>query len=173
MRFPAFALLAILAVVLGGCATMSGLGEAPRVRLVSITPTDVQLFEQRFRVTLVVQNPNSEDITIRGLDYAIEVNDKIFAEGVSGKPITIPAYGGNTADVEVVSTLQRVLEQLRSLGEQDQPTIDYAISGHVSVDGIPFPLPFQHQDTLTLPGFEKREKKDGGVRPTKSKAIAI
>jgi len=171
--FPTFVLPAIVAVLLGGCATMSGLGEAPRVRLVSITPTELQLFEQRFRVTLEVQNPNSQDITIRGLDYAIEVNDKIFAEGVSGKPITIPAYGENTAHVEVVSTLQRVLEQLRSLSERDTPTIDYAISGHVSVDGIPFPLPFQHQDTLTLPGFENREKKDRGAQPAKSKAIAI
>ena len=67
----------------------------------------------------------------------------------------------------------RVLEQLRSLGERDEPTIDYSISGHIRVDGIPFPLPFQHQDTLTLPGFEKRDKKDGGVQPAASKAIAI
>jgi len=168
-----FLAIVLIATLLNGCASMSGLSEPPRVRLVSITPTDVQLFEQRFRVTLQVQNPNSEDITIRGLDYVIEVNNKIFAEGVSGKPITIPAYGENTADVEVVSTLQRVLEQLRALTDRDKPTIDYAISGHVSIDGIPFALPFQHQDTLTLPGFENREKKDGGAQPAKSKSIAI
>ena len=169
-QFLAFALLGTL---LSGCATLSGLREPPRVRLVSITPTDVQLFEQRFRVTLEVRNPNSEDITIRGLDYAIEVNGKIFAEGVRGKPFTIPAHGEKTADVEVVSTLQRVLEQLQALTERDEPTLDYAISGHVDVDGIPFPLPFEHQDTLTLPGFENREKKDRGVQPAKPKAIAI
>lgn len=168
-----FIALLLLGTVVGGCATMAGLSEPPRVRVVSITPTHFQLLEQRFRVTLQVQNPNAQNITIRGLDYEIEVNDMIFAQGVSGKPITIPAYGESTADVEVVSTLQRLLEQLQALSARGKPTIDYAISGHVSIDGIPFPVPFDYRDTLTLPGFEAREKKDGGVQPAKPKAIAI
>lgn len=169
-----FIAMALLGAALSGCATMAGFSEPPRVSLVSITPTNLQLFEQRFRVTLQVQNPNSETITIRGLDYEIAINDKLFAQGVSGKPISIPAYGESTAEVEVVSTLQRVLEQLQEFGSRDTPSIDYAISGHVSVDGIPIPVPFEFRDKLTLPGFEKREK-DGGNRPfkPKTKAIAI
>lgn len=171
-----FFAVALLGAALSGCATMAGLGEPPRVSLVSITPVNLQLFEQRFRVTLQVQNPNPESITIRGLDYEIAINDKLFAQGVSGKSISIPAYGETTAQVEVVSTLQRVLEQLQAFGSRDTPSIDYAISGHVSVDGIPIPVPFEFQDTLSLPGFEKREK-DDGKRPfepkAKTKAIAI
>ena len=165
--------IAFLGALLTGCATMGGLSEPPRVSLVSIAPVGLQLFEQRFRVTLRVQNPNSRDITIRGLDYEIVVNDRLFAQGVSGKPVTVPAYGQNTAEVEVASTLQRVMEQLRELGTRGKPSIDYAISGHVSVDGIPIPVPFDYQDTLTLPGFEEREKKDSGERLPKPKEIAI
>ena len=172
---------AILGAVLTGCATMAGLSEAPRVSLVSITPMGFQLFEQRFRVTLRVQNPNSQAITIRGLDYEIVVNEKPFAQGVSGKPLTVPAYGENSAQVEVVSTLQRILEQLDELSNRDKPTIDYAISGHVSVDGIPIPVPFEYRGTLALPGLEKRDGKDDGpgqsepkAQPkTQPKAIAI
>lgn len=152
---------------------MAGLSEPPRVSLVSIDPVDLQLFEQRFRVTLRVQNPNSRDITIRGLDYEIVVNDRVFAQGVSGKPVTVPAWGEETAEVEVVSTLQRVMEQFEGLGTRAEASIDYGISGHVNVDGIPVPVPFEYQDTLTLPGFEKRERKDDGVQPRKPKAIAI
>lgn len=165
--------IAILGVTLIGCASMGGLSEPPRVTLVNIEPVDFRLLEQRFRVTLRVQNPNSRDITIRGLDYEIVVNDRVFAQGVSGKPVTIPAWGENTAVVEVVSTLQRVMEQLEELGIRGKPSLDYAISGHVSVDGIPIPVPFEYQDTLTLPGFEKRERKDGGEQPRKPAAIAI
>ncbi len=164
---------AILGAVLTGCATMYGLSEAPRVSLVSIAPLGFQVFEQRFRVTLRVQNPNSQAITIRGLDYEILVNETSFAQGVSGKPLTVPAYGENTAEVEVVSTLQRVLEQLQEFSSRDKPSIDYAISGHVSVDGIPIPVPFEYQGTLNLPGFEMRDRKDDGGRPPKPKAIAI
>ena len=162
---------AILGAVLAGCATMVGLSEAPRVSLVSITPVDFQLFEQRFRVTLRVQNPNSRAITIRGLDYEIVVNERSFAQGVSGKPLTVPAYGENSAEVEVVSTLQRVLEQLEELTKRDRPSIDYKIRGHVRVDGIPIPVPFEYQGTLTLPGVEKRDRKHDGRQP--AKAIAI
>ena len=152
---------------------MYGLSEPPRVSLVSIAPVGLQLLEQRFRVTLQVQNPNPEDITIRGLDYEIVVNDRPFAVGVSGKPIIVPAYGESTATVEVVSTLQRVMEQLQELGVRGKPSIDYAISGHVSVDGIPIPVPFEYRATLTLPGFEERDNEDRGGRVPKPKEIAI
>ena len=164
---------AILGAVLTGCATMVGLSEAPRVSLVSITPMGFQLFEQRFRVTLRVQNPNSQAITIRGLDYEIVINERSFAQGVSGKPLTVPAYGENSAEVEVVSTLQRILEQLEELSSRDKPSIDYAISGHVSVDGIPIPVPFEYRGTLALPGLEKRDRKDNGLEQPTPKAIAI
>jgi LEA14-like dessication related protein len=164
--------LALLCTLLAGCATMAGLSESPRVSLVGIEPTDLQLFEQRFRVTLQVQNPNAKAIIIRGLDYEIIVNDKLFAQGVSGKPFTVPAYGESTADVEVVSTLQRVMEQLQELGARGKPSIDYAITGQVSVDGIPIPIPFAYEDTLSLPGLDERRRKDGGGTG-KSKTLAI
>lgn len=164
--------VALLGAVLSGCATMGGLSEAPRVSLVSIEPVDVQLFEQTFRVRLRVQNPNSQDITIRGLDYELVVNDKLFAQGVSGKPVTIPAYGENTADVNVVSTLQRVMEQLQALSKRGEPTIDYSISGHANVDGIPIPVPFEYADTLSLPRPEQRKREGGGSKP-KSVGISI
>ena len=164
---------ALLGALLSGCASMTGLGEAPRVSLVSIVPVDFQLFEQRFAVTLQVQNPNSRDITIRGLDYAIEINDKLFAQGVSGKAITIPAYGMNTAQVEVVSTLQRVMEQLEELGNRARPSIDYAISGSANIDGIPVPVPFEYRDSLIIRSIEKRKKRDDSPLPPRSKSIAI
>lgn len=148
---------ALLASILFGCATLTGLNEAPRVTLASIEPVDFQLIEQRFRVRLRVQNPNDRDITIRGLDYQIVINEKIFAEGVSGKPVSVPAWGEGIAEIEVVSSLERVIDQLKAFGERTSPDIDYALSGHVRVDGIPFPIPFQYSDTLTIPGAGGRE----------------
>lgn len=164
-----YIVITLIGAMLGGCATMAGLSEAPRVRLVSITPVDVQLFEQRFLVILQVQNPNARDITIRGLDYEIAVNDKPFAQGVSGKPLSVPAYGESTAEVEVVSTLERLLEQLQELGYRGKPSLDYAISGHVNIDGIPIPVPFEYQNTLTVPGFEEHGEGRDREQAPKSK----
>jgi LEA14-like dessication related protein len=164
---------ALLATMLTACATMGGLSEAPRVSLVSIEPVDVQLLEQRYQVILRIQNPNDRDITIRGLDYEIVANDRIFAQGVSGKPVTIPAWGEETAAVEVVSSLERVIEQIEELTRRGEPSIEYSISGSVSVDGVPFPVPFEFRDTLGLPGYEHGEPKDGGERRRKPMTIAI
>lgn len=152
---------------------MGGLSEAPRVSLVSIAPASVQLLEQRFRVTLRIQNPNDRDITIRGLDYEIVVNERVFARGVSGKPVSVSAWSENTAEVEVVTSLDRIIDQLRELGTRTNPDIDYVISGHVSVDGIPFPVPFEYQDSLALPGFKKPERNEEGEQLPQPKAIAI
>lgn len=165
--------IAVLGAILVGCASLGGLNEPPRVSLVGIEPLDFRLLEQRFRVTLRIQNPNDRDITVRGLDYEIVVNDRVFAQGVSGKPVTIPAWGENTAEVEVVSTLQRVMEQLEALAARGEPGLDYAISGHVSVDGIPFPVPFEYRDSLGLPRIDERGPGDGGSQPGKPAAIAI
>ncbi|NIM28773.1 MAG: hypothetical protein GTO67_09670 [Gammaproteobacteria bacterium] len=166
-------ILTLLAAMLGGCASMIGLDETPRVSLVSIEPTHVRLLEQRFRVTLRVQNPNARDITIRGLDYEIVLNDRTFAQGVSGKPVTVPAWGESTAEVEVVSTLQRFIEQLEELGSRGKPGIDYAISGSISIDGIPLPVPFHYEDTIGIPAFDDDGRKDGREQRRKPKAIAI
>lgn len=167
------AYLLLLATALGGCATLTGLNETPRVSLVSIAPVDIHLLEQRFRVTLRVQNPNDRMITIRGLDYEIVMNDKIFAQGVSGKPVPVPAFGESLAEVEVVSSLERVIEQLDAFGKREKPEIDYALSGHVRIDGVPFPIPFEYHDTLSFPGMEKRGNDREDRAPRTPKAISI
>lgn len=168
----ALAITLIVAVVTG-CASMTGLSEAPRISLVSISPAGIRLLEQRFLVSLRIQNPNDRDITIRGLDYEIVVNDKVFARGVSGKPVSVAAWSDTTAEVEVVTSLDRIMEQLRGLATRGKPTIDYAISGHVSVDGIPFPVPFEYQDSLALPEVEERDKKRDDEPVRQPKAISI
>ncbi len=108
-----------------------------------------------------------------GLDYEIVLNDRTFAQGVSGKPVTVPAWGESTAEVEVVSTLQRFIEQLEELGSRGKPGIDYAISGSISIDGIPLPVPFHYEDTIGIPAFDDDGRKDGREQRRKPKAIAI
>ena len=165
--------LSLIAAMLIGCATLTGLTEAPRVSLVDIAPLDLGLFEQRFRVSLRIRNPNDRDIMIRGLDYEIVINEKVFAQGVSGKPVSVPAQGESIAEVEVVSSLERLIDQLHGLGERASPDIDYALSGHVRIDGVPFPIPFRYGGTLSAPGAEERRKDRPEGPPRAPKALAI
>ena len=152
---------ALGALVLGGCAATGGLEEAPRVSLVNVKPVDIQLLEQRYRVTIRVQNPNAADLRIRGLSYELHLNDELFGTGVSGERTVVPAFGEATVDVDVVSNLARLLDQFQWLrGLRDgPPSVSYAIKGSITLEGTLVKVPFERAGVLELPGGKP---KDGG-----------
>lgn len=149
--------LAGLAAALGGCAATGDLEEAPRVSLVNVKPVDIQLLEQRYRVTIRVQNPNAAELRIRGLSYELHLNDELFGTGVSGERTVVPAFGEATVDVDVISTLARLLDQFQWLrGQKGGPSsVSYAIKGTITLDGALLKIPFERAGVLELPGPER------------------
>ena len=103
--------IVLVALLLGGCAGLQPYAETPRVSLVSIKPLDMQMLEQRFVLELRIMNPNSAAIPVSGLSYALEINQREFAYGVSQQAVTIPPYGEALLQVEVVSNLLNVMRQ--------------------------------------------------------------
>jgi len=149
----AFALATIVATMAAGCATTGTIEEPPRVSLVNIVPEDFQLFEQRYRVTLRVLNPNDATLSIQGISYEIELNGKTFGEGVSGEAVTVEPFGEKTVSVIVLSNIGRVYEQFRELTSSGRSTISYAVRGNISIGGALGRVPFDHQGELDLEGF--------------------
>jgi len=140
-------LLCVLSL-LTACAGMGRYREAPRVSLVSIEPLDMTLLEQRYALRLRIMNPNSVEIPVSGLDYAIEINQREFAYGVSRQAVTIPAFGEAVLDVEVVSSLLGMLRQLQSLQQEQREVLQYRLSGKLALAGSPVRLPFDHHGEL-------------------------
>ena len=136
--------------LLGGCAGAGTIDEPPTVSLVGIKPEDIQLFEQRYRVTLRVLNPNDAELTIRGVSYEIELNGKPFGSGVSGEPVSIPAFGDQTLSVLVLSNIARVIEQFKQYQTSQEPRISYLIKGKLSVDGALGRVPFEYEGEIDL-----------------------
>jgi len=131
------------ALLLGGCASLQPYAESPRVSLVSIKPLDMQMLEQRFVLELRILNPNSVAIPVSGLSYALEINQREFAYGVSQQAVSIPPYGEALLQVEIVSNLLNVMRQLQQL--DDSPVgsgLEYRLHGKLGlVDqlrGLPF-----------------------------------
>ncbi|MGI9333041.1 MAG: LEA type 2 family protein [Gammaproteobacteria bacterium] len=153
-------------VALTGCAGLTPNFETPRVSLVTLEPLDMQLFEQRYSVQLRIQNPNDTDLRIKGLDYEIELNGETFGAGVSNAATTIPAYGESILDLTMVSNLARVVEQFDRLFRDDTPTLDYAIRGKLSLDGVLLALPFSREGSLSLPGQRSIAMKTAYARLT-------
>mgnify|MGYP000010558415 CR=1 FL=1 len=107
----------LCAWTLGGCAGLQPYEETPRVSLVSIQPLDMQMLEQRFALQLRIMNPNDVEIPVEGLSYALEINQREFAYGVSQQAVSIPPYGEALLRVEVISNLLNVMRQLQQMDD--------------------------------------------------------
>ncbi|HYQ72592.1 MAG TPA: LEA type 2 family protein [Gammaproteobacteria bacterium] len=139
----------LCALFLAGCASLQPYAEMPRVSLVSIKPQDMQMLEQRFMLELRIQNPNSVAIPVEGLSYALEINQREFAYGVSQQEVSIPPYGEALLQVEVVSNLLNVMRQLQQLaGTAGGHGLEYRLRGKIGVAGVRRALPFDFSGTL-------------------------
>jgi LEA14-like dessication related protein len=127
----------LLCVLVGACASLGGYREKPRISLISIRPLDMTLLEQRYLLALRILNPNDVEIPVSGLSYSVEINNREFAYGVSRQAVTIPALGEAVVEVEVVSGLLGMLRQLQALNDGKQHSLDYRISGGLSLDWLP------------------------------------
>lgn len=154
-RSPIYGFLfLLLATMLVACASLSTYKEAPRVSLVSIEPREIELLEQRFGIRLRIMNPNDVPIPVEGLSYALEINGREFAYGVSRQAVSIPAYGETTLDVEVVSSFLKVMRQLQHMQGADGK-LTYRLSGKIGLADSSGSLPFDYRGELTYLSSEK------------------
>ena len=140
-----------VALVLAACSTMPKEYETLRVHIADMTPKDMAIFEQRFDVTLRIQNPNDAEFSINGLRFDIELNGREFANGMSGQRITVSRFGSEVVNTEVFTTLGSFLRQIKELSAANGQKVRYRLKGTAFVDspGI-FKAPFDEQGEIDL-----------------------
>lgn len=143
-----FMLLVCAVLLFAGCATTGKYPEQPRVSLVSIQPKDMTLLEQRYALRLRILNPNETAIPLEGLNYSLEINGREFAYGVSRQDVSIPAFGEALLDVDVVSNLLNVMQQVQEMSNEQQNTLRYRLSGKLSLSNSLLKLPFDYHGEL-------------------------
>ena len=95
--------LCLFTALVAACAGLQDV-QTPNVTLSNIEPaSDMTLFEQRYDVTLRIQNTNNVSLPLSGLSYAVTLNGQEFARGVSRDRVVIPALGEKLVHVTVSS----------------------------------------------------------------------
>ena len=130
-RLPAWLCL----LVLMSCSNLPRNTPRVDVTLSDITPTEVGLFEQQYKIGLRVQNPSDRAIAIDGFAYQIEINGKPFAHGVSDESTTVPRFGQVVVSATAVSSLTGLMQQIRQLASGSSDKLRYRITGSFSVSG--------------------------------------
>lgn len=137
--------IGLLALALAACTGLPFQAQAPKVRVADVDIKSLGLLEQRFDVSLKVDNPNDFDLKIEGLEFDLEVNGRPFAKGGSQDAALIPAASGAVLHVEAVTRSRDLVGQLKALPPQAlEDGIPYRIEGRVKTDRTGW-LPFRHE----------------------------
>jgi len=145
-------ILLTLCFLLSACAGITYHAEPPQISVSNIQLVDAQLLEQRYGLTLRVQNTNDFPLFIKGLSYKLHINGSEFAHGVSKQTLDILPYEEQLLTVSLVSNTFGLIQQFKSLNYK---AINFRLSGHVSHGTIANPislynLPFEKVGTLDL-----------------------
>jgi len=151
MRARLAGVLLVLAAM-AGCSTLSRDLVAPELSLVGIQMLSTDMFAQRFKVRVLVKNPNDLEIAVRGIEYTIILMGDSFAEGESMDQFVLPAKGEAEFDMLVttnfVSSFGRLLSRVSGGKLQD---LNYEIAGKLRLDkGVMRTIPFNHQGTVNI-----------------------
>lgn len=146
--------VALACVGLGGCALMALSLEKPEVHLAGVALSEGNLLEQKLRLSLRVSNPNSRDIAVDGLSFAVEVNGAEFAKGLSGKPIVLPRMGETVVEVEARTSLFELLRQMPKVLDQNGK-LSYRLRGEVVTHDYGR-LPFDKTGEVSVEALGKR-----------------
>jgi len=149
-RSTLFVLLAFGVLLFGGCAGLPS-REPVQVIVAGVEPLQGEGLELRMLVKLRIQNPNDLPLDYNGVAVRMDVQDKLFATGVSDAVGSVPRFGETIVSVPVSVSLFRIAHQAIGVMNQDkQGRLTYELTGKLV--GPSFnSLHFKSNGELSLP----------------------
>lgn len=153
MPLRRFALFALLATLMVGCASHYSQLEPPEITVSNIALQNVGLFEQQWEVTLRAHNPNGKQITVKQLSYDLLLGEARFARGSTQQKVVLPSNDSAVFTTQVNTQLLSTLNQLRKLNLAPGQAVPYQITGKAKVGMVPSALPFTTTGEIPLPSW--------------------
>ena len=152
IRFARVLFVAACAALVAACTSMPSNLRAPTCELVGVQILSTDMFAQRFKVRLRVDNPNDIELPVTGLEFTVFMAGDRFAEGMGNEQFVLPAKGNAEFDMLVttnfVSSFGRLLSRTSNGKLED---VEYEIVGKIAVDkGVVRKIPFNHRGTVNF-----------------------
>lgn len=120
-----------------GCAAFGAGLEPPKIKVTSVSLLPAEGLSQRFRVGLLIMNPNSRPIAVRGMSYSLALNGIELADGVSATIGTLPAYTETPVELDASTNLIAALRFVnRFVTADDIKPIDYNFKATIDLEGF-------------------------------------
>ena len=148
-------LLAVMVALISGCATIIRQPEPPQVSLTDISISRVSLFEQSFRVTLRLQNPNNFELPLDGFQLDLKVNGQPFLSGTSVDSVILPRLGSATVEMDAISKLSGLLQQIKAIASGDTRVMRYSLTGKIHLVRPVLSLPIKDEGEFDMSWLEQ------------------
>jgi LEA14-like dessication related protein len=141
----------LLVFLLTGCATLRP--EPPEVQLAGLTISDLTLSHANFLATLNLYNPNHTALDIKGLEFALFLDEMQVSRGATAKAFSIPAEQTGSTSLRLSTSflsLFRLTQRLKSLD-----AVPFRVAGEVKIGGPGFlrmSVPIDSKGTIPLAG---------------------
>lgn len=151
--------IATLAILLGACAATRF--ESPQLQVVGIELQKSELFDQRFKVRLRVQNPNDRALPVKGISASMDLDGEEFAHGVAAEAFTVPAFGEAEFDMllsaNMAGAIFRLISGMRDGSASD--SLEYRVHGKLSLSsGFLRSIPFEEKGAIRLGDLKRGGK---------------
>ncbi|MGH8275413.1 MAG: LEA type 2 family protein [Steroidobacteraceae bacterium] len=148
----AAAALGVAGALLSAACALAPRFATPQLSILGVQLLSSDLWQQRLKVRMRVQNPNDRTLPVRGLEYTLEVEGQEFANGASDASFVVPARGEAQFDMSVTTNAAGTLMKLLGRGPDALgQSIRYRISGKISLsEGWLRSIPFEQQGAFKL-----------------------
>jgi LEA14-like dessication related protein len=146
------ALPALCAAALLAACVLNAQLTPPQLSVVGVQILNNDLWSQRLKVRMQVDNPNDRALAVKGLTYTIEVEGQQFASGESAASFEVPAKGQVEFDTNVTTNIAGTLLKLLARGPDTLAQgVAYRIFGKVSLsEGLLRSIPFDQSGRFNL-----------------------
>lgn len=142
-----WAVAASLLLMLGGCATLQNQIKEPEVTLGDARITAMSLADAQLAFDVDVKNPNSFGVSMKGLSYKLQLQDKQLFDGALSERMQIDANGRSRVTLPFTLRYEDIYGTLLAL--RDNKELHYTISGEADFGLIS--LPYSKSGTFSLP----------------------
>lgn len=141
----------LLVLALAGCALAPHLA-TPRLSVIDVQVVSTELWEQRLKVRLRVQNPNDVALSVKGIEYTLDISGQQVASGMSDASFVVPALGEAQFDTNLTTNMAGALLRLVARGPDTLAAgVDYHLAGRISLaTGWLRSVPFDERGTFKL-----------------------
>ena len=92
---------------------------------------------QRFRVTLSIDNPNTEPVTVKAIEFKLKLASEGIVDGNSYGLLVVGALEQQSVTLELKSDIVSSLSRLQAFTRGPSHTLAYEIYGTVTLDRRP------------------------------------